>query len=149
MKKLLSFILIGGLLFTTASVQAQFRSIPGVVTDSFKVRYPSATTVSWEDKVTSFQATFTLNNEKYQAKYNKDGSWISSDRKIKEDALPAVVKDGLSKSKYAEWKVGTITQRYFPGDSVNYIIFVAKSDITRKNLTFSTKGQLLKDNTTL
>lgn len=149
MKKLLSFILIGGLLFTTATVQAQFRSIPGVVTDSFKVRYPAATAVSWEDKISSFQATFTLNNEKYQAKYKTDGGWISSDKKIKQDVLPAAVKDGLSKSKYADWKVGTITQRYFPGDSVNYIIFVAKSDLNRKNLTFSTSGQLLKDNTTL
>jgi hypothetical protein len=147
MKKLTFFIC--GLLFIASAAHAQFRQIPGVVTDSFKVKYPDAKAVSWKDNVSSFQATFTLNNEKYQARYNSKGEWQQAEKKIKQEDLPAAVKDGLSKSKYADWKVGTVTQRYLPGDKVEYTIFVSKSDITRRNLTFNSTGQLLKDAITI
>ena len=146
-KKVVFFIC--GLFFIASTTHAQFRQIPGVVTDSFKVKYPNAKSVSWKDNVTSFQATFTLDNEKYQAKYNSKGEWQQAEKKIKQEDIPAAVKDGLSKSKYAEWKVGTVTQRYLPGDKVEYTIFVSKSDLSRRNLTFSSAGQLLKDAITI
>ena len=80
------------------------------------------------------------------------GACLRRDRwgqKIKADAIPAAVKDGLGKSKYADWKIGTVTERYLPENKTIYIIFVSKSDINRKNLTFASDGQLLKDNLTL
>ena len=150
MKKLvLSLCFFCGIFFIAPTAHAQFRQIPGVVTDSFKVKYPNAKSVSWKDNVTSFQATFTLDNEKYQAKYNSKGEWQQAEKKIKQEDIPAGVKDGLSKSKYAEWKVGTVTQRYLPGDKVEFTIFVSKSDLSRRNLTFSSAGQLLKDAITI
>jgi hypothetical protein len=148
-KLVLSLCFICGLFFIASTAHAQFRQIPGTVTDSFKVKYPNAKSVSWKDNVTSFQATFTLDNEKYSAKYNKKGEWQQSEKKIKSDDIPAAVKDGLSKSKYADWKVGTVTQRYLPGDKVEYTIFVSKSDLSRRNLTFSSAGQLQKDAITI
>jgi len=146
-KKLMFFIASIFLMATAA--QAQFGSVPGVVTDSFKVKYPNAKTVTWRDNIGSYQATFKLDSTTYNAKYNKKGEWQSTEKKIQTSAIPAAVKDGLSKSKYADWRVGTVTERYLPGDKTIYIIFVSKSDINRKNLTFASDGQLLKDNVTL
>ena len=131
------------------AAQAQFRSVPGVVTDSFKIKYPNAKTVSWRDNIGSFQATFKQDSSTYVAKYSNKGEWQSTEKKIKADAIPAAVKDGLSKSKYADWKVGTVTQRYLPGDKVEYTIFVSKSDLSKRNLTFSSAGQLQKDAITI
>jgi Putative beta-lactamase-inhibitor-like, PepSY-like len=150
MKKLLYCLLMGGFVMLTATAHAQFRSIPAVVTDSFKTQYPKATSVSWSDKVSAFQATFTLDNEKYVARYGSKGEWQNSVKKITKDALPAEVKDGLSKSKYADtdWEVRAVTVRYLPG-SVQYIILVYKSGLQKKNLLFSSSGQLLKDDNTL
>jgi hypothetical protein len=150
MKKILYYLLIGGFLFMAGSAQAQFRSIPGVVTDSFKLKYPEAKTVNWSDKVSSFQANFVLGGENYVAKYGSKGEWMSSQKTIKEDDLPAAVKDGFTKSKYAgDWKVYTVTVRYLPRGFTNYILRIGKGDISRKNLLFASDGQLIKDGTTL
>lgn len=147
MKKLM--FIIASIFLTAAVANAQFGSVPGVVTDSFKIKYPNAKTVTWRDNIGSFQATFKLDSITYVAKYNKKGEWQNTENKIQASAIPAAVKDGLSKSKYADWRVGTVTERQLPGNKIIYIIFVSKSDINRKNLTFASDGQLLKDNLTL
>jgi hypothetical protein len=149
MKKLLFSLLIGGSFFSTLSAYAQFRSIPGIVTDSFKVRYPGAKSVNWEDKVSSFQATFMVDTSKYVAHYTSKGEWQGAQKKIAFSSLPVEVTDGLAKSKYADWPVNTVTQRYLPGDVVQYSILVVKSSLSKKTLLFSSKGQLLKDSSTL
>lgn len=151
MKKLLYLLLISSSLFVAGKANAQFRSIPGVVTDSFKIRYPDASDVKWSDKVSAFQAVFTLNKETITARYNSKGEWQSSTKRIGKDGIPAAVKDGLSKSMYAgsEWELKTVTVRYLPGNVTQYILFVSKNDFSKKNLTFSSEGQLLRDGTTL
>ena len=149
MKKLIYCLLIGGSGFMTFSAHAQFRSIPGIVTDSFKIRYPNAKGVNWDDKVSAFQATFMVDTSKYIARYSSKGEWLGSQRKIAASSLPAEVTDGLAKSKYADWQVGTVTQRYLPGEVVQYSILVTKTSLSKKTLLFSNKGQLLKDSSTL
>jgi hypothetical protein len=151
MKKSLSLLLTFGTFFATGHVSAQFRSIPGIVTDSFKVRYPNAKSVNWSDKISNFQATFMLDTSKYTAKYGSKGEWMGSSKRINEDALPASVKDGLSKSMYAggEWKVRMAIMYYLPGNINQYVVQVAKSDFQKKNLLFNSDGQMLKDNSTL
>ena len=145
--------LCGALLFTAGGVQAQFRSVPAVVTDSFKTKYPGATAVSWSDKLLAggFQATYTEHNEKFTARFGNKGDWQWTTKKIAKDQIPAPVKDGLAKSKYAgtEWEVKTVTVKYLPGNTVQYVLFVEKSDLNKKNLLFSSDGQLLKDGATL
>jgi hypothetical protein len=138
-------------LFATSSVQAQFRSLPGVVTDSFKVKYPDAKDVSWADKVSAFQATFMLGSDRVVARYSKDGQWQGSTKAILKDAIPSAVKDGLAKSLYAsaEWEIHQITVKYLPGQQTQYILLVQKSDIQKRNLTFNADGQLVKDVKTL
>jgi hypothetical protein len=144
---LLSFVA----LLATTSAHAQFRSLPGAVTDSFKVRYPNAKDVSWSDKVSAFQAIFTDGADKVTARFSKDGQWQGSTKHIPKDALPAAVKDGLSKSKYAgaEWEIRMVTVKYLPGGVTQYQVQVQKSDIQKKNLLFTNNGQLLEDRNTL
>jgi hypothetical protein len=144
-------VFCGALLFSAGSLQAQFRSVPATVTDSFKLKYPGATAVSWSDKISGFQASFTEHNEKYIARFGNKGEWQWSTKDIKKDDLPAAVKDGLSKSKYAgtEWEVKTVTMKFLPDNTVQYLLFIRKSDLSKKNLTFSSEGQLLKDSSTL
>ncbi len=58
--------------------------------------------------------------------------------------------DGLSKSKYAvDWKVGTVFERSLPGNVTQYRLEIAKSDLQKRDLLFSSVGQLLKDGSTL
>jgi hypothetical protein len=151
MKKTLYLLLVFGFLMPAGRVSAQFRPIPAIVTDSLKARYPSAGNVSWSDKMSNFQASFTLDKDNYVAKFSSKGEWLGSIKKISKDSLPAAVKDGLSKSKYAgsEWEIRTVAVYYQPGNITQYAIQVAKNDFQKKNLLFSKDGQLLKDNATL
>jgi Putative beta-lactamase-inhibitor-like, PepSY-like len=146
MKKFFCSLFVGGLFFMTTAASAQIRSIPGVVTDSFKVKYPSAQAVTWADKITNFQARFTLDGSEYTAKYGSKGEWQGSEKKIKQEDLPAAVKDGLAKSKYAtDWNVRSVITRYLPGSQTQYELAINKSELQRRTLVFSSDGRLLKD----
>ncbi len=145
MKKILYFLLAAGSFFITTAAVAQIRSIPGVVTDSFKVKYPTAQSVTWGDKITNFQARFMLDGAEYTAKYSTKGEWQGSEKKIKQDDLPASVKDGLAKSKYTDWTIRTVTTRYLPGNQTQYALAINKGDLNRKTLVFGSDGRLLKD----
>src|SRR5579883_2345033 len=136
MKKTFFVLLSFVALFAVNNAQAQFRSLPGAVTDSFKVRYPTAKDVSWSDKVSAFQAIFTLGTDRVTARFSKDGQWQGSTKYVPKDQLPAAVKDGLSKSKYAgaEWEIKQVTVKYLPGGVTQYQVQVQKSDIQKKNL---------------
>lgn len=151
MKKTLFVLLSFVALLATTTAHAQFRSLPGVVTDSFKVRYPDAKDVTWSDKVTGFRATFMQDKNRMVATFSKDGQWQGTTTSIFKDQIPAAVKDGLSKSKYAgsEWELKTVTVKYLPGEATQYIILVQKNDIQKKNLTFNSDGRLLEDRNTL
>lgn len=135
--------------FGSATVSAQIRKIPSTVTESFKDKYPSASKVEWRDKVSSFAAIFEEDGVKYEARFNSKGGWIDTESEVSEDAIPDAVKEGIEKSKYAEWTIGEAHKIELPGDEVQYRVQVIKTDVQKKNLVFSEKGRLLKDRVTL
>ena len=145
MKKILLF------LFLAAGIgsQAQIRKIPAVVTESFKSKYPNASNVEWKDKLTGFVAHFDQGSAKFEAKFSNKGEWQQTEHATTEADLPAAIKDGLAKSKYADWKATEFYTRDLPGNKTQYRISVEKSDLQKKNLLFSSEGQLLKDSMTL
>lgn len=129
--------------------QAQIRKIPAVVTESFKTKYPGAANVEWKDKLTAFVAVFDQGTTKFEARFNSKGEWLQSEHVTTEADFPAPVKDGLSKSKYADWKATNFYIIDLPGNKTQYRVSVEKSDLQKKNLLFSSEGQLLKDKMTL
>jgi hypothetical protein len=132
------------------SANAQFRKIPPEVTDSFKARFDKATQVSWTDNLINFQATFKLGNDNVRAFYNSKGELLRSEKNVTFEELPLNVKDGFKKSKYADWTVKDIRYIEDKDKQVQYRLQVVKnSDIIRKNLLFSTTGQLVDDTITL
>ncbi|MDR3714920.1 MAG: PepSY-like domain-containing protein [Puia sp.] len=149
MRRLFFLLLTGGMLMAGHSVKAQIGSLPSQVTDSLKARYPNASKVSWKDRIGYAQANFMIDTSKYEARFRKNGTWVSTEKTIGQAALPAPVNDGLRKSKYADWKIKTVYQVYLPGSVIQYHILVSKSDLQKRNLLFSPEGQLLKDNITL
>ncbi|HEV3327084.1 MAG TPA: hypothetical protein VG052_15825 [Puia sp.] len=152
MKKLVFYcLLIGGAMVLNMEARAQFRSLPAAVTDSFKVRYPNAQQVSWTDKFNAFQANFMQDTTLYTARFKATGEFQWATKRIAQASLPAAVADGFSKSKYAdpEWKVGSVVVHYLPGGVIQYTISIAKSGLQKKNLLFSSTGQLIKDDATL
>jgi murein L,D-transpeptidase YafK len=150
MKKFFSISLLSvAMIFLASNSFAQIRKIPAEVTEALKQKYPDASNVTWKDKLTVFSANFEMNNEKQEARFTDKGEWKSTEKEITEDGLPGEVKDGLSKSKYADWEIKSVIYIDLPDNKIQYRIQVAKSNVQKKNLLFTSEGQLLKDNVTL
>jgi putative PepSY-like beta-lactamase-inhibitor len=150
MKHLLpSIVLVLAMSATSIGVTAQIRKIPATVTDSFKEKYPDANGVEWRDKLSVFSAMFEKDGVPYEAKYNSKGQWLNTENEIKTEDLPSAVHEGLEKSKYADWEIENVYKIQLPDNVTQYRLHVGKTDLQKKNLLFSSKGQLLKDKITL
>jgi hypothetical protein len=131
------------------SANAQFRKIPAQVTDSFRTRFNDATKVSWRDNITSFQATFKKENDNVKASFTSKGEWLKTEKYLTLDKAPEEVKDGFKKSKYADWTIKEVVSAEEKDKQPLYRILIRKSDLQKKNLYFSTFGQLLEEAITL
>ena len=144
--RLILCLVLASVLF---SANAQFRKIPAEVTDSFRSRFDKATQVSWSDNLTSFQASFKLGDETLKAYYDSKGEWLKTEKSSAFEALPADIQDGYKKSKYTDWTVKDVMYVEEKDKQPRYRVQVRKSELQKRNLYFSTTGQLLEDAITL
>lgn len=150
MKKTIGFTaVLAFLMILSNSAFAQIRKIPSEVTDAFSQKYPNAKEVEWKDKLTSFSAGFTLNDKHYLADFSNKGEWQSTEQDIEDSELPAPIKDGFNKSKYADWKINKSIKIELPSNAVQYRLEIGSGDIKRRNLTFNSDGRLVKDRLTI
>lgn len=135
--------------FTT---QAQIRKVPAAVTEAFAKNYPNASKVEWRDKLSHFTATFQNEGKPMLAQFESDGTWILSETTFTIAEIPAEVKDGFDKSKYANWgikKVVLVQDNDSKDNEVYYRLLVQKTNLNKKYLSFSAKGRLMKETLTL
>ena len=143
MKKIFLVLFV---LFAGTSLFAQIRKIPAAVTDALKQKYPEAQNVEWKDKVTYFEAQFTMGGAEMSADFSSKGEWQETEKKITYDALPEEIKDGFKKSKFSDWTPGTVTIIIKNDKDTLYKLYVEKSSIVQKKfLYFKTDGQLDHD----
>jgi hypothetical protein len=129
---------------------AQIRKTPAAVTQAFEKQYPNASGVQYEDNLISVQVHFASDSGKMVAKYNGDGTWKETEREFNYDDLPADVKIGFDKSKYAtDWKVKETAIIYLPNNDMRYRVKVEKNDLQKKYLFFDKNGRLIKDSLTI
>ena len=138
--------------FTTIIASAQLGKIPVAVTGAFIKQYAAAQQISYKDNLTDYSVNFLLDSNKMIAHYNSKGVWKGSEKEIAFDQLATEVKDGFTKSKFADWKVSGATVLYLTekqGGGEQYRIKVSKGDIQRKYLYFNRTGRLVRDAITL
>ncbi|MCC7525669.1 MAG: PepSY-like domain-containing protein [Chitinophagaceae bacterium] len=149
MKKLFFVAVLVSALGFGNTINAQLRKIPAEVTNAFAGKYHDAMNVEWRDNLTAFVAAFEQDGDQFEARFNKKGEWLSTEKALEMSDLPANVNDGFEKSKYAAWEVKSAYEIDLPDEVKQYRVRVAKSEIQHKNLIFNANGKLLKDNLTL
>lgn len=149
MKKILFVVGLALSMLGYQAATAQIRKIPAEVTNAFSEKYAEAKNVEWKDKLSNFVASFELEGEKLEARFNKKGVWQNTEKELDVNDLPDAIKDGLSKSKYADWELKSLYKIMLPDEKVQYRLHVSKTTVQQKNLLFSDNGKLLKDNLTL
>lgn len=144
MKKLIIMLALFLLVyhFTT---YAQLRKLPAVVTESFSKKFPTAHNVTWRDKISIFSATFEQDGKAMVAKFNSDGSWVATEEKLALVDIPAAIRDGLSKSVYAEWALKEAVLVQEPEQENYYRLTVKESTFNKKYLRFNINGRLVKE----
>jgi hypothetical protein len=139
MKKLI-FLMAAG--FITASA---FAKIPAKITGAFQARYAGATHVEWRHSMmSSYKASFNLGESRLEAKFDRKGKWLESEKMLHKDRLPVTVKNSLSRTKYGDWKIKSSYEEYLPNEQPRYHVTAAKGDIKRKALVFDYRGQIIK-----
>lgn len=129
---------------------AQIRKIPSAVTEAFKAKFPNAEEVSWKDNLTNFEANFKMDGHKMSCAFKGNGEWQWTHKSLSFEELPAAVKDGFAKSKYAKWKPGSVEWIDEKDKKPVYKIYIEKdSFVQKKFLYFNEEGQLKKDAQTL
>jgi len=146
MKKL--FVIISLLSISFIS-NAQGDKVPEIVKETFQNQYPKADVQEYEDLLVKVVVKFTMDSSEMKATYSNKGVWKGTDKEISYSSVPAEVKDGFNKSKYAEWDVRESTQLYLPGGSTQYRLRVKKNDLQLKYLFFNTSGRLLRTSITI
>lgn len=146
MKKSIGGVLAVLMLFMAVISHAQLRTMPPEVTNAFKAKFPDASDVSWKDKLSSWQATFTEKGVKTEAWFSGKGEWKETNKEMEFSSLPADVKTGLSKSRYSEWTPGSVTAIWKKDKALQYRIYVEKSSLVQKKyLYFSETGVLQRE----
>ena len=105
--------------------------------------------MEFKDNLLNVHVNFELNGERMMAIYNNKGLWKNTEKDWSYDKLSQDVKDGFTKSKYAEWKVSETKIIYQPGGTELLRIKAEKNDVSKKYLFFSKTGRLTGDAITL
>jgi Putative beta-lactamase-inhibitor-like, PepSY-like len=148
MKKLMVWLMVSTLVISGDSALAQLRKIPAAVTQAFKDKFSEAGNVEWKDKLTGFEASFVLDEVKYQTTFSTKGEWKMTETLLSEADMPEDVQEGFERSKYKEWEIKSVSLLE-TGDSQTFVLMVQKTALLKKRLYFSYDGQLLKDPITL
>jgi hypothetical protein len=136
---LLSFLMSASVSF------AQIREVPKPVREAFANQYPKATQATFEDQLTSISVRFQQDSVSMIARYTNKGVWKETEQAFTYDRLPAEVKDGFLKSKYAEQKVLETALVLQPGELKRYRLKIGNGEFSKRYLYFEPGGRLLRD----
>ena len=145
MKRKLMMIVFCSLMLAGTNAFSQFREVPAQVTNSFKDKYPEATDVAWDDKISSFQAKFKWNDAMYEARFNKEGVWQETEKSITMEELPASVRDAFQSTKFRDWTLQSVAMIEKSNGGTEYRIYVSNNTVKRKYLYYNEAGKLLKE----
>jgi len=148
MKKRLVLSALSAIFFTGLAF-SQLREIPKIVEETFSNQYQGATNIDFKDQLVRVDVYFDLEGEKMVASYTNKGLWKETQKEWSYVKLPDEVKDGLEKSRYADWDIEDLILLYLPGGIEQYRIKAKKSDVKKKYLYFNPKGRLLRESVTL
>ena len=149
MKSIRLLIMTAVLSLFFVNVHSQVTSVPEQAKANFFKQYPDAANVQWQNDLINVNVRFEQDNNKLNAEYNNKGIWKSTLKDWTFDQLPADVKEGLEKSKYADREISDVKVVYLPGYVIQYRLRAEKNDVEKKYLFFSTQGRLLRTSVTL
>jgi hypothetical protein len=144
--KTTALIALTVLIFGFNSCAEKDTDVPEVVMKSFTSKFPDAQEIEWEkEDDNEWEAEFELLGTEYTASFDSKGSWLETERYVKEADLPQIVLENL-KANYPDHKIEEIA---FVENETNsyYEIDLAYGDETTE-VAISEDGNSLSSNET-
>ena len=134
----------------TSELQAQklkTDDVPGDVTQSFNVEYPSAKISYWMLEDNQYVAIFKDDGSDGKAYFSNDGTWIRTSYPIPTKEIPLSINNYVN-SNYPYYQISVCTLQEMPKVSTHYYIEVRYPEVGGKDqpsvLTFDYVGNLIK-----
>ena len=117
----------------------QDKDVPVIIKSAFQKQYPDAKEVKWEKENGNYEAEFELKETEHSALFDASGNIIESEVEISSDALPANVKEYVSKN-YSGQKIKEAAKITDAKGTVTY-----EAEIKGKDLIFDSNGNFIKE----
>jgi len=139
--KQLTLILLATFTLNTFAQKVNPENLPESVKSSFKAKFPTAEKVKWEMDYENFEAEFKLDKNEVSAEFDKDGNWLETETPIKPTAIPAEVKDFLSKN-FSGFEIKEVEKKETANKGILYELEIKKGEL-EYDIVVSEKGQLI------
>jgi hypothetical protein len=117
--------------------------LPKPVLENFKKLFPKAMEAEWDKFPEFYEVDFLDGKVEKEAIFGLNGDWLITERTVPHSKLPQAVKDGLAKSKYADYKIRESAEVEMPGLTEAYGVDVAKGK-DELALYFDKTGKIIK-----
>ena len=147
--KYIRFTLLFLSLFLVRTGYSQFTKVSQTTKNNFRKQYPDADDVEWKNEVLASSVSFKLKGRDMEAEYSSKGIWKSTSKEVSFNQLPAAIKDGFKKSKYADRTLLDVKMISYPANVIQYRIKTGKNEVEKKYLFFNEDGQLIRETITI
>lgn len=117
--------------------------VPSEVQKAFNQQFPNASQVKWDkESKTEYEASFTMQGNKYSANFTAEGKWLETESEIQFDALPQAVQAAVQK-KYKLTQIKLVAKIETAKGEVRYEVEI-KHGLKTTELLYSTDGVEIK-----
>jgi len=117
---------------------------PTSVQKTFMEKYQSATKISWENEDSKeWEAKFTFEGNNLSANFADDGTWIDTERIIKNSEVPTAILETI-KSIYTGWIINKIVKKETSKSGTVYDVGLKKRT-EKETVTFNEDGTKVPD----
>jgi hypothetical protein len=148
MKRVIIFAAIFAFVLSSQCLLAQVVNVPNKSEKLLAEKYPEAKNVNWSNNVKNYTAKFTINDEKYKAYYNIDGSWDFTEMEMDYSKFPEEVVTSFKNSRFSDWKMLSTAYVENNKDEKMYRVEIKKG-LEKKYIFFDSNGKEMKTNATL
>lgn len=114
------------------------------VKGSFEKMYPGAQVAEWElEKNNIYEVEFTYNNSEYEANYEEDGKWISTEKELATNEIPVSISESLKASEWASWEIDEVNELSTPERKKFYEVELEQS-VNKLFVYFLPDGSLVE-----
>lgn len=142
MKKLIAAIALVISVNNMSAQKMKEADVPKAVLTSFQENFKGAKVEKWEKEEGNFEAEFDLNKTETSALFSAEGKLLETETEIALSALPAAIKDYISKN-YAGFKIEEAAKIVDNKGITTYEAEVEKGK-EEFDLIFDDKGGFLK-----